>query len=197
MALPGRAFFTIQEAAARWGCTPTDIVEWATLNHFKLVTSIPMVVVSGERMAGLMQLDPSDLLQCFRRDGSGPTEVKIYRLRSNIDDGAAWMFVDDEHPLEVRNADVLITSADADAFETAHEIGPKAARKGNTLYDWDGFWVWVCRRIFEEGLPETQKELAHEAESWFMRRTDGRGVPEESTIKKRVRKLFQEIQSEC
>ena len=198
MALPGRAFFTIHEAAARWGCTPTDIVEWATLKHLNLVTSVPMVMINGERKAGLMQLDPADILQCFRRDGSGPTECKIFRLRANDVEDGAWLFVDDEYPLQVRNADILITSADAEAFEAAHEIGPRAAARvweRGLQYDWDAFWVWVCRRVFEEGMPETQKELVHEAEAWFTRQSDGRRVPEETTIQKRIRKLFREIQT--
>lgn len=194
MALPGRAFYTIQEAAARWGCSPTDIIEWATLKHLNLVTSVPMVVVNGEKRAGLMQIDPSDILQSFRRDGSSPAQCKIFRLRPHGIEDSGWLFVDDEHPLEVSNGDILITSADAEAFETNNELGPRSSRKGAPLYDWDGFWVWVCNRIFEQGLPETQTELVHEAEAWFLRRTDGRKAPEESTLKKRIRKLYNEMQ---
>lgn len=40
MALPQRAFFTVQETAIRWGCSLDDIAGWAVTGTFEIVTAI-------------------------------------------------------------------------------------------------------------------------------------------------------------
>lgn len=40
MGLPRRVFYTIHEAAARWGCTVSDIAGWAGTETLKIVTGI-------------------------------------------------------------------------------------------------------------------------------------------------------------
>ncbi len=62
-------------------------------------------------------------------------------------------------------------------------------RGGRPLqHDWDAFWVEACRRVHEEGLPETQTEFENGMMDWFMDRGDF--SIDASTIKKKVSKLF-------
>ncbi len=62
-------------------------------------------------------------------------------------------------------------------------------RGGRPLqHDWDAFGVEVCRRVHEDGLPETQAELVDGMLDWFMDRGDE--SIDASTIKKKISKLF-------
>ncbi len=60
-----------------------------------------------------------------------------------------------------------------------------------TKYDWDAFWVEVCRRIHDEGLPETQGQLIRLMLDWFDE--TGCRTPDASTLKKKARPLWQKI----
>ena len=60
-----------------------------------------------------------------------------------------------------------------------------------TRYDWDGFWVEVCRRIYEDGVPHTQGELIRLMLDWFT--NTGRRIPDTSTLKKKVSPLWRQI----
>ncbi len=58
-------------------------------------------------------------------------------------------------------------------------------RGGRPLrHDWDAFWIEVCRRIYEDGLPETQQELVVEMLAWTDETIDQR------TIEKKLSKLL-------
>ncbi len=62
-------------------------------------------------------------------------------------------------------------------------------RGGRPLqHDWDAFWVEACRRVHEEGLPETQTEFENGMMGWFIERGDL--SIDASTIKKKISKLF-------
>ena len=41
MKLPPREYYTVHEAAARWGCTLADIAGWSAKGRFDIVTGIP------------------------------------------------------------------------------------------------------------------------------------------------------------
>jgi hypothetical protein len=61
-------------------------------------------------------------------------------------------------------------------------------------HKWDAFWIEVCRRIHEEGIPETQAELATQMYDWFI------GQRDESidlrTIEKKISALFNVLRPE-
>ena len=62
-------------------------------------------------------------------------------------------------------------------------------RGGRPLqHDWDAFGVEVCRRVHEDGLPETQAEFVDGMLDWFMDRGDE--SIDRSTIQKKISKLF-------
>ena len=62
-------------------------------------------------------------------------------------------------------------------------------RGGKPLqYDWDAFWVEVCRRTHQDGLPETQAELVDGMLDWFFHR--GKEEIDRRTIEKKISKLF-------
>jgi hypothetical protein len=81
MGLPQRVFYHIHETAARWGCTVCDIAGWTTMGMLKIVTGIPPVLCGEERVAGLISVDPTDILPMFRRYGTGPQEARVLRIK--------------------------------------------------------------------------------------------------------------------
>ncbi len=68
-------------------------------------------------------------------------------------------------------------------------------RRGRPVqYEWDAFWVEVCRRTRGDGLPETQAELVDNMLDWFLDR--GREAIDPRTIEKKISKLFAELRPE-
>ena len=67
---------------------------------------------------------------------------------------------------------------------------PAVQRHGGrpAQYDWDAFWVEVCRRVHEVGVPESQAELVRKMLDWFIGRDQGSIDPR--TIEKKIAKLL-------
>lgn len=140
---------------------------------------------------------------------------EIVRLKAP--DGE-YVTIDDHHCDSrhiVRRDDLVVCRAEVDRFEAAHpELATIAGKAGSAdrahdqgeaggvrsgqsrpgapqRYDWDGFWVEVCRRIYEDGVPETQGELVRLMLDWFGE--SGRCVPDTSTLKKKISPLWGQI----
>ena len=81
MALPQRAFFTLHETASRWGCTIADIGGWATEGKLDIVTGISLAICGDEKVSGKITISPMDMLPLFRRAGTGPSVIKLQRIK--------------------------------------------------------------------------------------------------------------------
>jgi hypothetical protein len=91
MGLPQRALYPVHEAAMRWGCTVSDIAGWAAMGTLKIVTGIPPVQCGEERVAGLVNIDPTDILPMFRRCGTGPQEAHLQRIQP--EGSESWLYI--------------------------------------------------------------------------------------------------------
>ncbi len=60
-----------------------------------------------------------------------------------------------------------------------------------TQHDWDAFWIEVCRRVHEDGVPKIRKRLVEEMLVWFADRGDE--SIDERTVAKKISKLCKEI----
>ena len=56
-------------------------------------------------------------------------------------------------------------------------------------HDWDAFWVELCRRVHEGGLPSTRKKSVNEMIDWFIERGD-EGI-DERTVAKKISGLYE------
>lgn len=196
MNLPGRAFYNVWEAAARWGRSPTDIIEWAMMGHFPIVVSIPRLTVDGAVHNGIFEVEPSDLLPHFPRLGMTLDKFPIFNVRSiKAEEPGEWMAIDRECDTAVSSLECLIRVADAHKFEQEVGLAPKAAVPVAPKHDWDGMWAFVVCRVHERGIPENGSELARECEEWFMRR-DPTKVPDLSSIRKKTRDCFRALAAE-
>jgi hypothetical protein len=96
--------------------------------------------------------------------------------------------------------DILIRRDEVERFEAESAPAPRdvsvasAARGGPGAppkYDWESFWIETCRRLHDDGPPSTQKEMVLNLLGWFDDK--GAAVPDESTVKKKVSKLWKAL----
>lgn len=197
MALPPRAFFTLHETASRWGCTIADIAGWAAVGKLDIVTGIPLAVCGTDKVSGKVFVSPMDMLPLFRRSGTGPTSIKLLRVKP--DPGADWIYVTEPADgVEVSIADLLIGGQDVLRFEDEYDLLRRIGGGTGALspYDWEGMYVAMIKRIHEHGLPATQAELIGELQEWFGNVAESGEVPDESTIRRRLRPFWRALRGE-
>lgn len=198
MALPPREYFTLHEAAARWDCTLADIAGWASAGRFDIVTAIAPVMQILKDVAGFVVVAVTDILQMFRRCGTGPTVSRLWRVRP-IGQPDWIMITDPAERIEVTLADLLIMARDVQKFETDCDLLRRpAAHIGSTArYDWDGMYIALMVRIHEQGVPATQAEWLGEVQEWFVANGDGSEVPDERTIRRRLTPIWKALRGSC
>ncbi len=92
-------------------------------------------------------------------------------------------------------ADIMITADEIERFEQAHEInrsrsaGPGAPGQ----YDQDGFHIALFKRVYVGGFPLQQMELVSEMQEWFIADSADDEAPDESTIRRRIKAIWQEL----
>jgi hypothetical protein len=193
MGLPQRVFYTIHEAAARWGCTVADIAGWAGMGSLKIVTGIPPVECGDKRAGGLVQIEPMDVLPIFRRCGTGPQSAHLQRIRPLKE--KEWLYI--STPVTgviVSIGDVIILGEDVQRFEDAHNLFGRIAEGAGLSedgdYDWPAMNVEITRRVFEEGLPPSQAEWIRELQDWFATQSGDGTFPDERSIRRRLKPIL-------
>jgi hypothetical protein len=197
MALPPRAFFTLHETASRWGCSIADIAGWATEGKLEIVTGIPLATSGTEKVSGKITISPMDMLPLFRRTGTGPTAIKLQRIKPEASD--VWCYVTEPADgVEVSIADLLITGHDVLRFEDEYDLLRRIGGGTGALspYDWEGMYVALLQRVHERGIPETQAELIGELQDWFADFAENKDVPDESTIRRRLRPFWRALRGD-
>lgn len=208
MALPPRSFHTILEISIKWSVLPADVIGWAIDGHFDISMALPPVQAGGHPRAGLVHIDPADVLPLFRRDGSGPRAVAIRRFRLPDGEEQDWQWIGEPaEGVQATAADILLTRRESDRFEKDHGVGapllnapeagerPPARRRAGpgapARYDWDAFYCAMIRRVHDEGVPETQTALVRDMQDWFDNQADT--PPDESTIRRKVQAVWREL----
>lgn len=194
MALPPRAFFNLHETASRWGCSIADIAGWATEGKLDIVTGIPLAICGTDKVSGKITVSPMDMLPLFRRGGTGPTVIKLLRIKP--EGGDDWVYVTEPADgVEVSIADLMVTGQDVQRFEDDYDLLRRIGGGTGSLspYDWEGMYVTMIQRIHEHGLPATQAELIGELQEWFANVAENSEVPDESTIRRRLRPFWRAL----
>ena len=197
MALPPRAFFILHETASRWGCSIADIAGWASEGKLDIVTGIPLAICGTGKVSGKITISPMDMLPLFRRSGTGPTVIKLLRVKP--ENSGEWSYVTEPAGgVEVSIADLLISGQDVLRFEDEHDLLRRIGGGTGALspYDWEGMYVAMIKRIHEDGLPATQAELIGELQEWFANVAENGEVPDESTIRRRLRPFWRALRGE-
>ncbi|MCG6560731.1 hypothetical protein MB818_21210 [Ruegeria sp. 1NDH52C] len=197
MALPPRLFFTLQEITARWGCNIADVAGWAAAGRFRIMTGIGLVRCGDEVAAGQVVISPMDILPLFRRCGTGPTEGVMRRIMPT---GASeWQIITDPPDgIMVAIADMMILADEVHAFEEDNDMVRRmtTGSGSSTPYDWDGMNIALIQRIHDHGLPATQAELVADMQDWFADRSNGKKMPDERSIRRKVTPVWRALQKE-
>lgn len=98
-------------------------------------------------------------------------------------EGGLWLY---DAAVEIDQQTLLDHFGSAPEREAPKNVGGRPPK-----WDWEQFWLELCARLHDEGLPETQAEMVGRIEQWFV---DHRGDhPAESEIKRRVSKLWHRL----
>lgn len=211
MALPPKPFLRLDEACARWAVTRRDVADYALAGAITL--SVPVVnlrvetgcyeeIIDGDwqripdghrRLTGTADLSREDAWAIVK---DGETVVSRFVAPAN-----AYMDValDDVTDAVTVTADDLVIGAEEVArFESTRTpeestpAGPEraASRGARPRFDWDAFWIEVCRCI-HDGLPAPQGALVRDMLHWFS--MSGASGPDASTVKKKLAPLWRSL----
>ena len=197
MAFPAQYFYSILEVAGRWGCTQTDVINWAISGELDLVAGFSPILFGDEPAAGLLVVSASDIRPLFRPFGK--TEKKVFLKQARpIGSDALKLITEPARGVRLTAADIMITSKEIDRFEEAHSIGrTRSAGPGApTKYDWEAFHFALFKRVFQRGFPLQQRELVLEMQEWFIANSADGEAPDESTIRRRIKAICQELKPE-
>ncbi len=189
-----RPHFTLFEACARWEISLAELVGRAAEGELKLYAGIPFANSETGPVAGTVELNPSDILRMAR----GAKEMRVYRVKLKDQEDSGWIFIEDEDGgkgITITIDDLFIVAEEYRAFEDRHDLGPprRAGGAGQSKHDWEGMFVALCKRVFEDGLPGTKEDLCREMETFFHDRGDE--SPDISTIRKKISPLWDELRS--
>lgn len=210
-----KLFYPIDEVCSRLGLT---LLEWAVLvaeGELTLCTAVPgLRVQTGEwehvedgrwerlpgetvYVRGLIDLRPEDAWHVLR-SGSQlvnalPAEEGRYRhIVGRHEDDLGYTVIREEIGVrheELRRYEALDGAKDVVAF------GPRPGVRGSLpRYDWDAARLEACRHIYFEGVPESYGALIRHIQAWFTEK--GGPVPDESTLKRRLRDIWATFGSE-
>lgn len=197
MAFPPQYFFTLMEAAGRLGCTASQIVDWSIADEIDLVATFAPVMIGDEEIGGLMSVAGSEVRPLFRSVGMPAKKVCVRLVRPQFHD--EWKLITEPAKgVKLTAGDIMITASEIERFEAAHGISRRAnvGPGAPSRYNWDGFYIALMKRLFTEGLPPRQKDLIDEMQEWFIQTSDNGDAPDESTIRRRIRAVWQELHPE-
>lgn len=191
MKLPQREFYTLNEVAARWGCTLADIAGWSTAGQLDVITGIPPTFSGEKCIAGTVVVCVMDIVPMFRRCGNGPKTAHLRRLRTEVD--TEWHLVTDPaEGVEVSVADLYLRGQQVLKFEETHDLLRRVSggTGATSPYDWDGMTKAFLIRIHEKGIPASKAEMIGDIQDWFVENSNGTEIPSERSIRRHVDDLW-------
>jgi hypothetical protein len=194
MSLPPRAFFSVNEISARWGCAAADVAGWAATDHLTLVTSIASVICGKQPVAGIVVVSAADMMRMLRRHGPSDEECRVFRIRPlGCTD---WQYITEPADgLVIKITDLMLLAEEVQKFEDERDLlrRPSASAGAAPRYDWEGVNIMLFRRINDQGVPATQAELIAEVQDWFAQNSPTGEIPEESTTRKKIAPIWRAL----
>ena len=194
MSLPPRAFYSLTETSARWGCASADLAGWAATDHLTLVTSIASVFCGKQPVAGIVAVSAADMMRMFRRHGPSDEECRVFRIRPQ--GSTEWQYITEPvDGVSIKISDLMLLAEDVQKFEDERDLlrRPFVSPGSPPRYDWEGMTIMLFRRINEQGVPATQAELIAEVQDWFAQNSPTGEIPEESTTRKKLAPIWRAL----
>lgn len=194
MSLPPRAFFSVNEISARWGCSLADVAGWSIVGYLSMVIGIASVICGKLPLAGIMVVSATDMMQMFRRHGPSEEECRVFRIRPQ--GSADWQYITEPADgVQVKLTDLMLLAEEVQKFEDERDLlrRPSVSAGAAPRYDWEGMNIMLFRRINDQGVPATQAELITEVQDWFAQNSPTGEIPEESTTRKKIAPIWRAL----
>ena len=194
MNLPPRAFFSVNEIAARWGCALADIAGWSHAGHLSMVTGIASVICGKLIVAGMVAVSAADMMQMFRRHGPSSDECRVFRVRP--EGSTEWHFITEPpEGLLIKLSDLMLTAEEVQKIEDERDLQRRSASSigAPSRYDWEAVYIMLICRFNDRGLPATQADLIAEVQDWFTQNSANGEIPEESTTRKKIAPIWRAL----
>ena len=194
MAFPAQFLYSILDVTGRWGCSQTEVVNWAISGELDLVAGFSPILFGDEPAAGLLVVSASDVRPLFRPFGKAAKKVFLKQARP-MGSETLKLITDPTCGVRLTAADIMITAREIDRFEEVNGIGrTRSAGPGAPgKYDWEGFHIALFKRIYTGGFPLQQRDLVSEMQEWFIANSADGEAPDESTIRRRIKAIWQEL----
>jgi hypothetical protein len=211
-----KRFFSIDDIGERFGLTLIDMGVLAAEQQLRL--SVPVVALPVE-VGEIEEIDEGQccsiptgyrylngLVDLLPHDGW----IALRNGRAVIDhlDAAPGQYVrivgrePDLPGLEVTRDELGVRLAEwqrleAQAAETnAPMIEVRPRQRGvQPTHNWDAFWIETCRLLFFDGVPPCQAALIRHLQTWSA--AQGKKVPDESTLKRKLKPLWELVAPEA
>ena len=211
-----KVFYQIEEVCERLGLSLLDMSVLVSERKIQLCTAVAGLLVedghhevaldgdaapipdSRLRVQGLVDLKPDDAWFVLRHGSQTifwlAAEPGCYRrLVSTSEEDRGYTVIRDE--VGVRHEEFARYAATEEALDNI-ALGPKAGGRGSQpIYDWDAARLEACRLIYFEGVPDSFGALIRHVQGWFAEK--GGRVPDESTMKRRLRDVWAIFGSEA
>jgi hypothetical protein len=196
-----KPYYHVDEALMRWDITERDIIAFVLADELTVSATVARLrvrygsiekVADGEfvripegqrHLIGTVDLHRDDAWHILRKGSQSVRSLKA-------PPGTFQEIDDDEHV--IHRDDLVICRAEMERFEKELGLAPAPEKQGRRgappRFDWDSFWIEVCRIVHEDGIPLTQSELVRRMNEWFDSRN--RASPDESTVKKKLKPLW-------
>ena len=211
-----KPFYRLDEVCQRWDLSIWDLATYAVGRELV----ISMVATGLQVEEGLIEKAVDGTEQRTRlwdRVLSGPVDLhgddawKIVQrgpqhVQRFVTDPGSYLEVRTSFewadPLQVTVQDLVVRHAELVRFETAKGLtagreqpatpsvvvlSPRP-RGAQPTHDWEACWVEICRTLYFDGVPESQAALVRRLQDWF--EAQGKKVPDESTLKKKVKAVW-------
>lgn len=211
-----KVFYQIDEVCERLGLSLLDMSVLVSERKIQLCTAVAGLLVEDghyevaldgddapvpddrSRVQGLVDLKPDDAWFVLRHGSQTifwlAAEPGCYRrLVSTSEEDRGYTVIRDE--VGVRHEEFARYAATEEALDSI-ALGPKAGGRGSQpTYDWDAARLEACRLIYFEGVPDSFGALIRHVQGWFAEK--GGRVPDESTMKRRLRDVWAIFGSEA
>jgi hypothetical protein len=210
-----KVFYPADDVCARLGVSLLELAVLVSERKVTLSTAVPVLMVEegryeaaadGTRQAvaeaktevrGIVPLQPEDGWHVLRAGSQtifalSAEPGRYRRIVSGDDADGGYTVIREE--VGVSRADLLRYEAALNALDDEQPVA-KPGRGRQNGYDWRAADLEAFRRIYFEGVPESQGALIRHIAGWFASR--GNKVPDESTLKRQLRHIWAEFGSEA
>jgi len=205
-----KVFYQIEEVCERLGLSLLDMAVLAGEGRIQICATVSRLlvedgdyeaVVDGSRMPipgarlhvqGLVELRPEDAWYVLRAGSQmifwlAAPDGGYRRLISTGEDDRGYSVIREE--VGVRHGELARYAAIEESLEDlVIDTKGRAIRGSQATYNWDAANLEAFRRIYFEGVPESYGALIRHMEAWFA--SKGGRVPDESTLKRRLRDIW-------